>query len=66
MGQCFNLDQVLFWNARDLEKKLDTFKNYYNAYRVHAALDGELPLSFSGNDVQGKVNINEYRWKSHC
>ncbi|MCB1937291.1 MAG: transposase [Nitrosomonas sp.] len=60
------LDQVLFWNAHDLEKKLDAFKNYYNGYRVHAALDGEPPLSLSGNDVLGKANINEYRWKSHC
>jgi hypothetical protein len=38
----------------------------YNGYRVHAALDGEPPLSLSGNDVLSKANINEYRWKSHC
>ena len=60
------LEQVLFWNARDLEKKLDVFNDYYNGYRVHTALDGEPPLSLSGNDVLGKANINEYRWKSHC
>ncbi len=58
------LDQVLFWNARDLEKKLDAFKDY-NGYRAHAGLDGEPPLSFSGNTVLGKANINEYRCKSH-
>jgi putative transposase len=53
-------------NAHDLEKKLDAFKDYYNGYRVHAALDGEPPLSLSGNEVLGTANINEYQWKSHC
>ena len=46
-------DQVLFWNAHNLEKKLDA-KDYYNGYRVHAALDGKPPLNLSGNDVLGK------------
>ena len=31
------LDQVLFWNARDLEKKLNAFKYHYNGCRVHVA-----------------------------
>ncbi|MBY0474532.1 MAG: transposase [Nitrosomonas sp.] len=35
------LDQVLLWNAHDLKKKLDAFKDYYNGYRVHAVLDGK-------------------------
>ena len=30
------LDQVLFWNARDLERKLAEFQAYYNAARGHA------------------------------
>ncbi len=60
------LDQVLFWNVHDLEKKLDEYKNYYNGYRVHAALEGETPLSVSGNNVLGKTNIDNYQWKTHC
>ena len=59
------IDEII-WNARDLEKKLDAFKDYYNGYRVHTALDGEPPLSLSENDVLSKTNINECRWKSHC
>jgi hypothetical protein len=31
------LDQVLFWNAQDLERKLAAFRAYYNAARGHAA-----------------------------
>src|SRR4051812_43671013 len=34
------LDQVLFWNARDLERKLADFQTYYNAARSHATLNG--------------------------
>jgi hypothetical protein len=29
---------VLFWNARDLERKLAEFQAYYNATRSHASL----------------------------
>jgi hypothetical protein len=42
------LDHVLFWNDRDLERKLAEFQAYYNAARCHASLDGHTPLSFVG------------------
>jgi len=35
------LDQLFFWNARDLERKLDSFAQYYNQHRVHQSLDGK-------------------------
>ena len=41
------LDHVLFWNARDLERKLADFTTYYNAARVHAGLDGHTPSGFA-------------------
>ncbi len=66
LSRAKGIDQVLFWNTHDLEKKLDAFKDYYNGYHVHTALDGEPPLSLSGNDVLDMANINECRWKSHC
>src|SRR3989454_8655472 len=34
------LDQVLFWNACDLERKLADFQAYYNGARCHASLEG--------------------------
>ena len=57
-----NLASLRFKSDRLLEKKLDAFKDYYNGYRVHVALEGEPPLSLSGDDVLGKANINKYRW----
>ena len=29
-----------FWNAVDLLRKLNEYKDYYNAYRVHRSLGG--------------------------
>ena len=42
------LDHVLFWNGRDLERKLAEFQAYYNAARCHASLEGHTPLTFAG------------------
>src|SRR5271157_1614049 len=34
------LDQTLFWNQGDLERKLDSYKVYYNRHRSHTGLAG--------------------------
>jgi transposase InsO family protein len=60
------LDHVLFWNARDLERKLAEFQLYYNAARCHASLDGHAPLTFAGGHTVAPVDLNHVRWVSHC
>jgi transposase InsO family protein len=60
------LDQVLFWNARDLERKLAEFQAYYNVARSHAALDGHTPLTFGGEHVVAPADLCNVRWVSHC
>jgi putative transposase len=42
------LDHVFFWNANDLEAKLEGFRQYYNAHRVHTSLDGDTPSETTG------------------
>jgi hypothetical protein len=42
------LDQTFFWNAADLTRKLDEFRDYYNAHRVHRSLDGATPAQRAG------------------
>ena len=37
------LDRVLIWNAVDLGRKLEEFRNYYNGNRVHQSLSGTTP-----------------------
>ena len=47
------LDHVLFWNGRDLERKLAEFQTYYNAARCHASLEGRTPLTFADGQHGG-------------
>jgi transposase InsO family protein len=42
------LDHVLIWNAIDLGRKLEEFRNYYNEDRVHHSLNGCTPGERSG------------------
>ena len=60
------LDHVLFWNGRDLERKLAEFQAYYNAARCHASLDGHTPLTFAGGHTVAPADLNQVRWVSHC
>ena len=60
------LDQVLFWNASDLERKLETFRQYYNAHRVHTSLGGDAPSEIYGETVIHRADLKQFRWKAHC
>jgi transposase InsO family protein len=60
------LDQALFWNARDLERKLAEFQVYYNAARGHASLEGHTPLTFASGHTAVPADLNHVRWVSHC
>src|SRR5271168_1709736 len=42
------LDRTLFWNQSDLERKLETYKAYYNQHRCHSGLAGATPAQRSG------------------
>jgi putative transposase len=59
------LNQVLFWNARDLERKPREFQVYYNVARCHASLAGHTPLTFAGGDSAVPADMNHVRWVSH-
>ena len=60
------LDQVLFWNARDLERTLADFQAYYNEVRSHASLKGHTPSTFAGGHMVARAELNNVRWVSHC
>ena len=60
------LDHMLFWNARDLERKLADFQVYYNAARSHASLEGHTPLAFAGEGTVARAEFNKACWVSHC
>ncbi len=60
------LDQVLFWNGRDLERKLAEFQVYYNAARCHASLEGHTPMTFASGHAVPPADLRNVRWVSHC
>jgi transposase InsO family protein len=60
------LDHVLFWNGRDLERKVAEFQTYYNGVRCHASLEGRMPLTFADRAPVVPADLNHVRWVSHC
>ena len=60
------LDQVPFWSARDLERKLMSFQDYYNKDRVHRGLDGAPPNEKSEITDRKIARLDDYRWRKRC
>ena len=60
------LDQVPFWSARDLERKLMSFQDYYNKDRVHRGLDGTPPNEQSEIKDRKIARLDDYRWEKCC
>ena len=60
------LDQILFWNSVDLERKLEAFLKYYNHSRVHATLEGDTPVQFCSESITKQADVECYRWQAHC
>jgi len=60
------LDQVPFWSARDLERKLLHFRDYYNRDRVHALLGGATPGCKAADISRRVISLSEYQWQPHC
>lgn len=60
------LDNVLFWNSHDLQKKLDRFKRYYNENRTHYSLEKDTPTSMAGNISKMPLNLKNFSWQKHC
>ena len=54
------LDHVLIWNAIDLERKLEEFRNYYNENRVHQSLNGSTPGERSGKPPPAQAVLDHY------
>jgi hypothetical protein len=54
------LDHVPFWGARDLERKLHSFKEYYNQDRVHRGLDGAIPDARLPGGNRNVARLDDY------
>ncbi|HZF28767.1 MAG TPA: integrase core domain-containing protein [Gammaproteobacteria bacterium] len=56
------LDRTPLWNARDLERKLGSFKAYYNGVRAHRTLGGQTPAGVP----RPKQVLERLHWQSYC
>jgi transposase InsO family protein len=57
------VDQTLFWTTADLEAKLQDFEEYFNGYRTHTGLGGQLP---EPNEEAKGIRFASYHWRTHC
>jgi putative transposase len=64
--RCEYLDRVFFWNAADLLRKLDEFKEYYNAARVHRGIAGITRAKRAGTPCPAPGTLANYGWHQHC
>jgi len=60
------LDHLFYWNAKDLQRKLDEFKSYFNQSRVHAGIGGTIPDHHAELAESKITSPDRYRWQSHC
>jgi putative transposase len=60
------LDRMFFWNALDLERKLQAFSLYYNHGRIHQSLGGSTPEERAGKPRPGCATFALYEWREHC
>ena len=60
------LDRIFFWNAPDLERKLQAYSLYHNSSRIHQSLNGNTPEEQAGKARPGCAALNCYRWRQHC
>jgi transposase InsO family protein len=60
------LDHLLFWNDRDLERKLEEFQHYYNHHRVHASMGGKTPAEDRDASTVKEAELDDFTWEKHC
>jgi putative transposase len=60
------LDQIPFWHARDLERRLHQFRDYYNRERTHTSLGGTTPDAKAGASNPKALSLSQFRWHTHC
>jgi len=56
----YRIPSSKFWNATDLEGKLETFRQYYNTHRVHSSLDGDTPSEITRETIIRRADLNNF------
>jgi putative transposase len=56
------LDHMLFWNKKDLSRKLEQYKAFYNETRGHLSLKGKTPKQAGGKTTRAIIPVDNYTW----
>jgi hypothetical protein len=56
----------LFWNAHDLQNKLESFQRYYNEERSHFGIDALTPRQKTDATSSTIISLEHYQWKKYC
>jgi len=60
------LNQMFFWNALDIVRKLTTFRCYCIEQRVHRSLNGSTPAQRAGATAPASANLDHFGWRQYC
>ena len=60
------IDHILFFNAKDLIRKLNDYQSYYNSKRGHSSLARSTPTKKAEEKSLGTISLNNYRWEKHA
>jgi putative transposase len=60
------LDHTLFWNANDLQNKLNEYQVYFNRRRGHCGINGRAPFAVNGAPPSNIISLDNYRWEKYC
>jgi len=52
------------WDAAGSERKLEEFRQYYNAHHVHTTLGSNTPSEIWRETIIHRTDLNQLRWKS--
>jgi hypothetical protein len=50
----------------DLARKLNEYKDYYNAHRVHRSLGGMTPAQCAGASLLARASLDCHAWQQYC
>ena len=66
MTWVLKIEEVCDRNAQDVERKLDSFAQYYHQHRVHQSLDAKTPISANNGIYSQPADLLHYSWQSNC
>jgi len=53
-------------NKADLQRKLNSYQNYFNEMRGHHGANGITPAKKANDKVSNVISLDKYRWKKEC